>query len=209
MEKALNKMYGCIPSTLDGSERIINVDDKIKLPEEFDLRDVMPPVRNQGVSQTCVCQTLTGVLDYLHNAQAGTDRKCNNFSINTLYESRSNKPQDGMSIKEALGYLKKNGLNGEKINSYALVPNILALKYALVMFGPCAMGAPVYMDNDPYYWRKGNKFMGGHCTTVVGYNKKGFIMRNSWGPNWAEGGYITIPYDEYEKCVFETWTVLL
>ena len=35
---------------------------------------------------------ITGVLDFLHNSNVGTDGKCNNFSINTLYNSRSNKP---------------------------------------------------------------------------------------------------------------------
>lgn len=201
--------YGCTPSVLDGTEHVLNVDDKLKLPEEFDLKDVMPPVRNQGNTQTCVCQTLTGILDFLHNSKVGTDGVCNNYSINTLYRSRSNYPTEGMSIKEAMGYLKKTGLNGEKINSYSLIPSVLALKYALVMFGPVAAGFPVYTSNDPYFWRKGSGFAGGHCVTIVGYNKTGFIIRNSWGTGWANRGHVTIPYEEYQSCCFEAWTTTL
>jgi hypothetical protein len=48
MAKKQKYYYGCIQSKLDGTEYIANVDDKIALPEEFDLRGVMPPVRNQG-----------------------------------------------------------------------------------------------------------------------------------------------------------------
>lgn len=201
--------YGCIQSKLDGTEHVANVDEKIPLPEEFDLRGIMPPVRNQGSTQTCVCQSLTGVLDVLYNEQHNQNGKCNNFPISELYGIRSNKPQEGMSIKDALRHLRKNGLKGFKINGYALVPNIKALKQCLVMFGPCVCGLPVYSDNDPYFWKDGHDFAGGHCVTLVGYNKKGFILRNSWGTGWAEKGYITIPYDEYEDKVFECWTITL
>jgi C1A family cysteine protease len=36
---------------------------------------------------------------------------------------------------------------------------------------------------------------GGHCVTIVGYNQKGFIIKNSWGSGWADGGYATISYN--------------
>ena len=209
MDTKKKHYYGCIPSKMDGSEHVADVDMKVQIPDEFDLRNVMPPVRDQGATQTCVCQTLTGVLDFLHNSNVGTDGKCNNFSINTLYDSRSNKPQDGMSIKEALSYLKHKGLNGQKINSYALVPSAEILKRALIMFGPVAAGFPVYTSNDPYFWRKGSGYVGGHCVTIVGYTKKGFIIRNSWGRSWGNNGHIVIPFDEYNKCVFEAWTTTL
>ncbi len=36
---------------------------------------------------------------------------------------------------------------------------------------------------------------GGHCVTIVGYNKNGFIIKNSWGISWADGGYATVSYN--------------
>jgi C1A family cysteine protease len=38
---------------------------------------------------------------------------------------------------------------------------------------------------------------GGHCVLAVGYDdaQNSFIARNSWGPNWGQDGYFTIPYD--------------
>ena len=40
------------------------------------------------------------------------------------------------------------------------------------------------------------KQLGGHAVLAVGYDhpSKRFIVRNSWGPNWAMAGYFTIPY---------------
>lgn len=30
---------------------------------------------------------------------------------------------------------------------------------------------------------------GGHCVTLVGYKPEGFIVRNSWGTSWGDGGF--------------------
>jgi C1A family cysteine protease len=41
-----------------------------------------------------------------------------------------------------------------------------------------------------------DRCLGGHAVACVGYNDatQTFIMRNSWGPNWGQKGYFTIPY---------------
>ncbi len=38
--------------------------------------------------------------------------------------------------------------------------------------------------------------VGGHAVLCVGYDDKSgrFIVRNSWGANWGQGGYFTMPY---------------
>lgn len=38
---------------------------------------------------------------------------------------------------------------------------------------------------------------GGHCQVIVGYdnNKQCWIVRNSWGTGWGEGGYAFVPFD--------------
>lgn len=37
----------------------------------------------------------------------------------------------------------------------------------------------------------------GHAVLAVGYDesKQRFICRNSWGPEWGDNGYFTMPYD--------------
>ncbi|MEB3299350.1 MAG: C1 family peptidase [Candidatus Sericytochromatia bacterium] len=41
-----------------------------------------------------------------------------------------------------------------------------------------------------------DKFMGGHAVLAVGYDdkKQVVIVRNSWGSDWAAGGYFLMPY---------------
>lgn len=198
-------MYcGCEPSKLDGTEHILQIANA-DIPEEFSWENVMPKIRNQGATQTCVCQTLTGILDYKCNEIDYTPGRCHNFSIDELYNARANKRVEGMSIKEALHYLRHTGLGGQKIESYSKINDIETLKYAILMFGPCAAGLPCYTADQTHFWRKGGKFCGGHCITFVGYTKTGFIIRNSWGTQWGNNGYVEMPYKEFGTSCFEVW----
>jgi len=36
---------------------------------------------------------------------------------------------------------------------------------------------------------------GGHAVAIVGYGKDGFLIKNSWGPDWGDKGYAWISYD--------------
>ena len=75
-----------------------------------------------------------------------------------------------MSIKEAMHYLRHNGLSNTKINSYARINSVLAARYALINFGPFAAGLPVY-NNGPKFWKNtSGRFFGGHCIVIVGYD---------------------------------------
>ena len=46
--------------------------------------------------------------------------------------------------------------------------------------------------------------LGGHCIVIVGYNdeEKYWIIKNSWGSSWGQGGYGKIGYGE---CRMEEW----
>jgi C1A family cysteine protease len=43
---------------------------------------------------------------------------------------------------------------------------------------------------------KGEQLLGGHAVLAVGYDDttQHFIVRNSWGADWGDQGYFTIPY---------------
>ncbi|MFC1849462.1 C1 family peptidase [candidate division CSSED10-310 bacterium] len=70
----------------------------------------------------------------------------------------------------------------------------------------------MYVYEDFYYYESGvyehvtGDFDGGHAVVIVGYDDANqcFIVRNSWGANWGEGGYFRIKYDDDSAVGFST-----
>lgn len=65
------------------------------------------------------------------------------------------------------------------------------------------------------YPTKGEGYMGGHAVMAVGYDDKSqsFIVRNSWGWDWGQAGYFTMPYEyafgstKRQPLAMDFWTV--
>ncbi len=57
--------------------------------------------------------------------------------------------------------------------------------------------------------KKSERALGGHAVMAVGYDQKQkrFIVRNSWGPEWGQAGYFTIPYAYLESSASDFWTI--
>jgi hypothetical protein len=47
--------------------------------------------------------------------------------------------------------------------------------------------------------------LGGHAFAIVGYNKTGFLVQNSWGAEWGGGGFATLPYGDWLESAFDAW----
>ena len=76
-----------------------------------------------------------------------------------------------------------------------------AVKAALAK-GPMVTTMTVYSDFITYaggiYRSVGGEALGGHAISLVGYDdaSRTWIIRNSWGPSWGEGGFARISWDD-------------
>lgn len=75
------------------------------------------------------------------NLKDGSE-KDNKVDLDAIYDSRSDKSEDnGMTFKDALYFLRHSGVETKKglykIDEYAMIGSAEALKYAIVMNGPC------------------------------------------------------------------------
>jgi hypothetical protein len=56
---------------------------------------------------------------------------------------------------------------------------------------------------------KDPKKLGGHAFALVGYNAQGFIVQNSWGPDWGASGFAVLPYADWVAHGSDAWAVAL
>jgi hypothetical protein len=50
---------------------------------------------------------------------------------------------------------------------------------------------------------------GGHAIAVVGYTNDGFIIQNSWGPEWGANGFALLPYEDWLLHATDVWVAQL
>lgn len=197
------------------------------LPKEYDVRSSLPAVRNQGNQGSCVAQSLACIKEYHENKDVGFE---SHMSPQFIYNQRSNKPTEGMYLRDALDIARKNGICPEKdykygtnkpitedlldisqnykITEYRRINTIDELKSAIFNYGPCLIAFPVY-NNTYQMWKKreGDKIEGYHCMSVIGWKKDSFIIRNSWGTFWGHEGYCYYLFEDWGSHV-ESWMAI-
>lgn len=50
---------------------------------------------------------------------------------------------------------------------------------------------------------------GTHAFALVGYNARGFVVQNSWGPEWASHGFALLPYEDWLLHGVDAWAFTL
>lgn len=200
----LSKGLGFIQSPKD--ERDIVFGTKLDtVPGEYRVQNLCP-VTDQGTAPICAAVCLSTLLSWRRDIRSGMPQLP--INVHDIYSMRGNENMQGMIIRDALKAIKRNGVGGETIKSYARVMDPLSAKIAILLGGPVIIGTFAYNDNK--FWKpafKGEGPQGGHATLLIGWNEKGFVLRNSWGSGWKTGGCIIFPEEDWES-VLECWTVI-
>ena len=88
--------------------------------------------------------------------------------------------------------------------AHKVAVNVDDMRHCLAEGYPIVIGVEIYrsFEKDGHHGRismpaEGEKCEGGHAMCVVGYSDtdRVFIVRNSWGEDWGDGGYCYFPYD--------------
>ena len=203
--------------------------DAVTLPEVWDLRPQMQPIRDQGQQGTCSAQTAAAMKEWQEKLDLGFSEY---MSPQFIYNSRANLGSEGMTPKDTMNILYKTGIVPErlypygktkpmteqlfnqakmyKIQGYAQINTVDSLKKALFGNGPCYIAFPVYNPESMEFWKPtspGQQMMGGHAVCVAGYLKDKFIIRNSWSTAWGDQGYTYLPFSDWGM-QWECWTTI-
>ncbi|MDO8488619.1 MAG: C1 family peptidase [Candidatus Omnitrophota bacterium] len=104
-----------------------------------------------------------------------------------------------------------------KIKAYARIKSLLEMKRSLLVNGPYLAGVKVFkswftkkVQRDGFIPvpKRDEETVGGHAICIVGYDDKLgiFKFKNSWGPDWADGGYGYLPYEYMKKYCSDAWS---
>jgi len=116
-----------------------------------------------------------------------TTQNCSNVASRTYKISGVDRPTDGLFKRSAD-----------------------SLKAALAK-GPVVTTMTVYTDFLMYssgvYRHVSGSAEGGHAVSIVGYDdaSRVWIVRNSWGPEWGEKGFVRVSYDDDSGVGVSTW----
>lgn len=198
-------------------------------PKVWDLRPYLPPVREQGIRGTCAAFTSCCMKEY--HEKLDHKEFTGYMSPESVYFYRQNKPQEGMFCRDVMKILHKHGVAREqfqpysrvepkslspkaiedakrfKVQGYAQVHTIHGAKAALMSDGPLLIAFPYYKNGKAEFWQKKGKMAGGHAVAIVGWVEEGFIVRNSWGKGWNNGGYVIYPWKDW-GAHWELWSAV-
>lgn len=231
----MNPVLNFKKSKSDVRDKVLLFENQ-KLPEIFDMRSDLMPCRDQGDQGACYAYSAACVKEYQEKKNYGFDGYfspqffyCNREN---LYD-RDSENDEGMYGRDVMKILLKIGICKESscpvnsvnnknnisnsvfteasnhtITGYASIRDLYSLKKSLTENGPALIGFPVFNFTDQMWIkRQGDQDLGGHAMTVVGYNKEGFIIRNSWGPLWADNGYCIYKYKDW-GVHYEIWSTI-
>ena len=204
------KTFGFIPSLITWNTPKYKAPASQPLPKKYTYRPFLSPVTNQGTDPYCIPHSIATWLNWRENTKTGI-KVDNHIRYQDIYRAKK-VTGEGMTYQEAFDFLKKKGVKTDKgvmkISQVGYIPNINALKAALIANGPCFGALPVYDPDCNQFWkRNGSPVQGWHSITIVGWNEDGFIIRNSWGVAYGDKGYMTLPYAEASNFK-ELWTIL-
>lgn len=197
--------YGFKKSYIDGTELDASrLRLSLNVPDKYILKSI-PNIRNQGNRPICVSEVCTDMLIWksaIHHSQY-------NYPESKIYDSSPHVSSDGMSPKDAFEYIKKELILPFKINGYAKIGSYEIARRCILGYGPILIALPVYSYNNEF-WKNnyGSEYLGGHALGLVGWNEKGFILRNSWGLSYGNKGYINFSYKDFEQYVIECWCLI-
>lgn len=195
---------------------IETVDNDIRTEEEL-IRDALMKAPFDYITDgemkenalSCSGETLISTYQYLYRYGVPED-SCVGYGDN------DNDAPDNMTLKEVVEKtcvdvfgknfdkcLDKSRMISHRIGGYYSLPkDEYQIRKDIYHFGPCSSGMMIYEDfldwngMGIYEWNKTSPSVGGHAIVLVGWGeengKKYWIVRNSWGKDWGDGGYYKV-----------------
>lgn len=195
------RTFGAFPTGQLPEDKVFNL-NLPSIPEEFELANP-PYVLNQGSSPICAAISIASIMEWQDMARTG-DKRGKTYDAFQIYKLREDPKMDGMIPRDALKKVKSVGVNGDRIRGFYFVGSVRLAQASIMTNGPMMLCTRAY--NGDEFWKPSGQMLGGHATILIGWDRKGFILQNSWGTGYGSGGRIMFPFEDW-KYALEGWTI--
>lgn len=187
----------------------LGVTPKFVAPNKIDERFRMTATADQGYLPQCAAYAAWKMMGNIYWRKNGypCDSLTNPALIYADAKRHDGDPSgDGTTIPSVLDALKHLNLFSSTCQTRIVNPSITDVKFALHKFGVILGGFNITEE-----WYKCNPKktaicsknalpgIGGHCVAVVGYDKDGLYILNSWSEAWGEYGYALITWKCFQE----------
>jgi hypothetical protein len=229
----LKKRMGGIPSPWDERDTIYatvpTIEEK-ELPEEFSLRNEQTSVKHQGEVGACTAFSACGIDEFLHKVNDLNLSERHLYCRRTNKPGPGMAPRDACKLMQKEGvclevcwqYISDaeklcKGSPCENVNEQSQRYQITSyhrcfnsLKSTLFSTkSPILIVVPVYgnwgnIGSDGRVPMPSGNMISYHAMIMVGWSKKYLEVKNSWGVNFGDKGYLHIPQN---YPITEGWTM--
>lgn len=194
-----------------------------EMPEKYEI--TMPEVKDQSIINSCVAHSLATFLEETYKQQHikfstgfiygyrpdGYDQGEGMYpreALKTLLKV-GDVPKHNFDYNKEMPEIKrlvdsqfnqlKDIADVYKIQSYSRIYTENEIKKCVYNDIAVPISIPVYNDmrfDENYIIEMPNgKCNGYHAIIIYGYNEQGWLIQNSWGTGWANGGRAILPYN--------------
>ena len=221
-KEELKKKLGALPSPWDERDlpfAAVPIVKKEEIPEEYSLRDKQTSVKHQGEVGACTAFSAVGIDEVLHKVNSLNLSERHLYCRRTNKPGVGMAPRDACKLLQKEGvclemcwqYISDaeklcKGAPCENVNEQSQRYQITSyhrcfnsLKATLFSTkSPILIVVPVYenwgnIGTDGKVPMPGGNMAGYHALVMVGWSKKYLEVKNSWGGDFGDNGYLHIP----------------
>ncbi|KAF0691562.1 Aste57867_17248 [Aphanomyces stellatus] len=202
-----------VKGSFDESTRLLRSSAQSKLPPtgmaaasiDWTTGSCMPPIRDQGQCGSCWAFSAVGVAEMGHSIATGEFVDLSEQQVTSCCTEGGSRGCMGGRSAHALNYVAINGLC---MNSdWPYTSGQSAIGKPVAVQGEAALFTALNVQPATVLVEAGNSvrqnWQGGivtqcpgaandHAVIAVGYDGQSYKVRNSWGTNWGEAGYIRL-----------------
>lgn len=186
--------------------KIVNIDGIVN-PLKIDNRQSASVTDDQGNTPHCAAYSICNWAEAIMWKRTGKLMNLNADQVYAKAKTLDGSPDsDGtwleFAIKAAmqLGGFETKDMKIKFLQNDGTQKTIESLKYLLHKYDFLHAGFVIDTgwysptQQDPYIKRTDNS-QGGHAVLIVGYDKEGLYIQNSWGTSWGSKGFAILPWE--------------